>query len=121
MSKTQKITAFIMLIGLAAFVAYDIFILNEADDSTLSVVMFIMLKFPLIIYGWMLLAGHFMSFLRLKKQYIGAMVIVSTLALFYSIFSVLDILPINRLIIAIFSVIGYIVGMVCWSQKAAVK
>lgn len=118
LTKWQKITALIMLIGGALYIGYDIFIVNKEPSATLSRIMLIMIKFPLIIYAWFLLGGHFISPFNLKWRSIPIVAISGAAMLVLSILSVMGILIFNSLVICIMCLVGFFVGAICWNQKA---
>jgi hypothetical protein len=118
MSKLFKTTAVLMLIGLIAYVSYDIIVVNVDQESTISKVMFFLLKFPFIIYAWSVLGGHFISPKQLNKRSIPMIIILSSIVLVLSILSITNVIVFNSLALCVLFFIGFFVGAIFWNQRS---
>jgi len=118
MKNWKKITAGILITITVFLIGYDIFIVLKQPSATISNIMMTTLwKFPIIIYAWMLLSGHFLSLIRTKKRYIKTLVIISSIMLIFSFLTVFNIVKLTALMLFIIALIGFITGSLCWSQR----
>ena len=120
MTKTKwfKITSIILIVITILLIAYDIFIAIKVTDATISrVIMKTSYQFPLIIYSWLLLGGHFLSPIRTAKTYLAPLLIVSIIVLIISFLTVFSVIEAGIVLLSSVSLIGFITGSICWSQR----
>jgi len=116
--KWFKVTAIILVAITVLLIAYDIFIVLTSSNATISgVIKNTSYKFPLIIYAWALLGGHFLSPFVMKKVYLWPLIGVSSCVLIFSLLTAFKVVSVGAISLSIVSVIGLIVGMLAWSQR----
>ncbi len=120
MTKTKwfKITSIILIIITVFLIVYDIFVAIKVPGATISrVIMNTSYQFPLIIYSWFLIGGHFLSPIRTAKTYLAPLLIVSIVVLIISFLTVFSVIETGIIVLSIVSLIGFITGSICWSQR----
>ena len=114
----RKITIGIIITITIIMIGYDIVVvINSPSDTISNVMMSTIWRFPFIIYCWLGLAGHFLSLIKTKKLYLKQLVIVSSVVLALSFLTLFGVIPVNAKLLAIVSGVGFISGMVFWSQR----
>ena len=118
MSKWRRATISIILGGILVFIVYDIIVVTNSENDTISnVTMTAIYRFPFIAYAFFVIGGHFLSLKRTRKRYIKALVGISVAVVLASIIMLLVKLTGNTAILSISSVLGFCTGMFCWSQR----
>jgi len=118
MTKWRRATISIILGGILLFVIYDIIVVTNSENDTISnVTMTALYRFPFIAYAFFVIGGHFLSLKRTRKRYIKTLVGISVGVVLASVIILVTNLSVNIGLLSVFVGLGFCTGTFFWSQK----
>jgi hypothetical protein len=118
MTNWRKATIALCLSTIAVAIGYDIMVVTHSENDTISnVTMKTIYSFPFLGYALCVLIGHFFSLIKTKARHIGALCLCSVPTLIVSIITSIRGYTFTPPVLAVFGVVGLVVGSAFWSQR----